>query len=58
MFCFVMSKHCNWKTSFIKAFSVNGTIVEPFIFRAANGCFAFHVLFMPYNVNGTIFMII
>ena len=46
MFCFVMSMHCNWKISFIKAYSVNGTIVEPFMFPAANGeVFAFHVLF-------------
>ena len=58
MFCFVMSIHCNWKTSFIKACSVNGTIVEPFIFRAANGeVFAFHVVFKPYNINGKIFII-
>ena len=59
MFCFVMSMHCNWSISFIKACSVNGTIVEPFVFRAANGeVFAFHVLFKPYSVNGIIFMII
>ena len=59
MFYVVMSMHSNWKISFIKACSVNGTIVEPFIFRAANGeVFAFHVLFKPYSVNGTIFMII
>ena len=34
--CFVRSMHCKWSISFIKACSVNGTIVEPFIFRAAN----------------------
>ena len=59
MFCFVMSMHCNLSINFIKACSVNGTIVDPFIFRAANReVFAFHVLFKPYSVNGTIFMII
>ena len=61
MFCFafIMSMRCNWKKSFIKPCSVNGTIVERFIFRAANGeVFAFHVLFKPYSVNGTIFIVI
>ena len=54
-----MSMRGNWKISFIKPCSVNGTIVEPFIFRAANGeVFAFHVLFKPYSVNDTIFMVI
>ena len=32
LFCFVMSMCCNWKVSFIKACSVNGTIVEPFLY--------------------------
>ena len=54
-----MSMRYNWEISFIKACSVNGTVVEPFIFRATNGeVFAFYVLFKPYSVNGTIVMII
>ena len=50
---------CNWKTSFIKSHSVNATILEPFIFRAANeDVFALYVLFKPYGVNGTTLVVI